>query len=155
MTGDNSESGSPKSETGKRSKRLYVYWGAALALLIAAGLVSWLVVVPVWRVQRTMEWLTSQCDSHETMPVWPRALGQQAIGRLGGAKSASEHLALYLRLPGLGSFDDDAVVLQLLGECGPPAEPVFQELLDHKDEYVRQEAASALTKIRAAQRARE
>lgn len=31
-----------------RSKRIYVYWGVALALLLTLGLVCWTVVVPVF-----------------------------------------------------------------------------------------------------------
>ena len=33
-------------EKKPRSKKVYVRWGVALALLLAAGLFSWLVVVP-------------------------------------------------------------------------------------------------------------
>jgi len=35
------------------SKRIYILWGVALALLLAAGLFCWLVVVPVWADRAT------------------------------------------------------------------------------------------------------
>ncbi len=38
-----------------RSKRIYVYWGVALALLVTVGLLCWLVVVPYMRVERELD----------------------------------------------------------------------------------------------------
>ena len=40
----------PEAEgvAGAKSKRVYVYWGVALALLLAAGLFCWKVVVPAY-----------------------------------------------------------------------------------------------------------
>lgn len=37
----------------------YILWAIALTLLLAAGLFSWLVVVPVWRTHRVIDGATS------------------------------------------------------------------------------------------------
>ena len=54
----------PPTERKPRSKRIYVYWGVALTLLLTGGLVCWKVVVPVF--------LPAASGPREEMPSLPK-----------------------------------------------------------------------------------
>jgi hypothetical protein len=119
----------------RRSRRLYVYWAIALTLLLAAGLFSWLVVVPVWRTRAAVmehHVLTSGASSaRENRPS-----GITQIENLGGEATAARKLAMYLRLPRYFVVNRDTAT-HLLSCCGEPAVPVLIELLKDEDEHVR------------------
>ncbi len=71
-----------------RSRRVYIYWAVALGLLLALGLVCWLVVVPVWQVRKVAgDYVYGQCRREE------------AIAKLGGRERANPKIRLFLKLP--------------------------------------------------------
>ena len=157
--------------TPSRSKRIYVLWGVALALLLTGGLLCWKVVVPVWRVRTevqacreqalrsTVSRLTSKNLSRNTdgarailtaVNEAHRSLAQASIARLGGAEVAARKLALYLSMPGMNAVDRRWAVV-VLENCGQCAESHLDKLAGDEDPDVRQAAAEALKKIKAAQ----
>jgi len=93
-----------------------VYWGIALTLLLAAGLFSWLVVVPVWRTHSVLAETeplraigkainNSRHFSPDRQPIdimqpngQPLTL-RTVIMRLGGPQAAERKLKLYLQVP--------------------------------------------------------
>jgi hypothetical protein len=89
-----------------RSKRIYVYWGVALFLLLGLGLFCWLVVVPFLQVRPIVE----QCDTIKTS-LEVNFLGQGNAGvhieqdfdsfvdELGGKDRAFRCLSIYVALP--------------------------------------------------------
>ncbi len=125
----------PKS----RSRRMYIMWGVALALLVAAGLFSWLVVVPVLQVRSAAQDLISRRGLPDLQGFYaphldlsrPRKMAHEAVGRLGGPDEARDKLSLYLRLPP----DWDLVVgraaaVWMLTACGEEAAPILVRELD-------------------------
>ena len=129
----------------KRSKRLYVYWAVALTLLLAAGLFSWLVVVPVVEVNAVLDELTivTYMDGDHLIPREASDSHENPVERLGGPRRAAQKLSLYLRMPGRGASQREKAVL-LLGACGEPAAPALARALTDADERVRRSAASEL-----------
>ncbi len=81
----------------RRSRKVYVLWGVALVVLIAAGLFSWLVVVPVWRVHRQVLAFSRFKDAGKDAG-WEAS--QPALAALGSRTRARKDLLLYLRFPG-------------------------------------------------------
>jgi hypothetical protein len=87
----------------KRSRRVCIYWGIALTLLVTVGLLCWLVVVPVMEVDEALQ----GCDLPTLKGLHPppqeverlRTQYQQAIKELGGPEQAERKLGLYMRLP--------------------------------------------------------
>ena len=152
-SGDDPQAG-PAVETPKpRSRRIYVYWAVALALLLAAGLFSWKVVVPVWQVQHVI-------DEIGCGKLRPAA----AVERLGGPESAAPSLIMYRRLPEvfrrrlqglhrslsgppdgrLWSCPDAWIAYLLLVECKGPAVDYFVDELADDSPGTRYTAAEAL-----------
>jgi HEAT repeat protein len=130
----------------KRSRRLYVWWAVALALLGAAAFLSWLVVVPVWQVKREVD-----RTERITVSVWRGEAGAAAVPvpppawveRLGGRERAAGKISVYLRMPDRIARRKE-VAISLLRCCGEPAVPQLIGLLGHRDPYVRAEAARTL-----------
>ncbi len=77
------------SGPAKRSKRLYVYWGVALTLLLAAGLLCWKVVMPYFKGEQ---------DQSEAKPV-PQWIVAQEAERLGKNAPAVKIDLRYLEYP--------------------------------------------------------
>jgi hypothetical protein len=71
---------------------MYIIWGVALALLVAAGLFSWLVVVPVMQVRSAVR----NCRWNESMAEL-----------LGGPDEARGKLLLFVRLPSWATDGND------------------------------------------------
>jgi len=124
------ESPAPK----KRSRKLYVLWGVALTLLLAAGAFCWAVVVPVWQVHRV---LTPGAEVVTT---------EDSIERLGGPREAADRLSLYIRMPRqLASHKLHAAYL--LRHCGDSAVAGLTRSLRDGDPEVRRAAAYGLWSI--------
>ncbi len=117
----------------KRSKRIYVYWGVAFALLLAVGLFSWFVVRPVLEVRR---WLPGA-----QVPDSSAALDE--IDKLGGPERAAAKLSLYLRVAARSS-EEKWVICHHLGFCGRRATPTLVRALRDEDARVGDTAAWAL-----------
>jgi len=125
----------PSPGPAKRSKRLYVYWGIALTLLVTVGLVCWLIVAPVLRVH-------SAIRATQGLKIPQDA----AIANLGGPERAVQELDLYIRMPGI-SRDDKHSAVNLLGHCGQPAVKSLTRYLKHEDYYMMVGAINALGRI--------
>ncbi len=111
-----------------RSRRMYIMWSVALALLVAAGLFSWLVAVPVWRVKRALASDPRQQYSPEgpgtsagrlrllkAELAWTR----ESTESLGGPLRAAGALRCYLRMPdSLAPAEARARAVTLLARCG-------------------------------------
>ncbi len=150
-----------------RSKRICVYWGMALALLLTLGLVCWTVVVPVLREEPASDDSVVEPLRTVTVPVLEpiehtttflkfkrsvttpvdknSAQGREIMGKF------VTHLASRLHD---ADPDKRREAAELLGRIGRPASKAVPDLtkaLKDKDEEVRQAAAEALKKIKAAQ----
>lgn len=124
----------------KRSRRIYIYWGVALTLLLVLGLFSWLVVVPVTEVRYLLtSWIQQPgrfSDDDDFLPT--------EVAKLGGPDSARRKLRLYLKMP-KSIAPDRSLAIPLLATCGKDAEPDLLEYLrDDDDESVRAGAAMCL-----------
>ncbi len=126
---------SERSATGrKRSKRIYIYWGVALALLLSLGLFCWQVVVPVWRVRRLAGELSRTREWNDPLK------------RLGGPERALPALSLYLAMP-QRIAPSKWVAVTLLGECGDRAVPAIVGALRDREAVVREVAAGRLAGV--------
>jgi HEAT repeat protein len=147
------ESPQAAAPVDKRSRNMYVLWAIALTLLLTAALFCWLVVVPVWRVQRVITEVGRQKLSRA-----------EAVQRLGGPDASAGPLISYLRLPEslrrrlAGLVDDspgsrslscpDAWIARLLlVECKGPAVDFFMSELGDEDPTVRRAGVEALGMI--------
>jgi len=123
-----------------RSRRFWPYWAAALALLIAVGLVCWLVVVPVRRMNRQLE-----AYDKATNLVAER---EKIIAELGGPAKAVRAFRLYLACPQWAA-PWRPWVPSVLKECGEPAiRELASQLGHHSDPEVRWRSAYALKVLR-------
>jgi len=112
-------------EKPKRSKRLYVYWGMALALLVTVGLFSWMVVVPVWRVKLAVERCQiAKLNADDDVS----ALCRQEVQALGGPSCTARRFAIYLMLPRRW-VPLNPMAVRMLGSCGIEAVPSLIKLL--------------------------
>ncbi len=133
--------------TPSRSKRIYVYWGVALALLLTAGLFCWKVVVPVWQV-RTAVCPEKRVEKEFAPLVPPDGLWapEVAVTRLGGPEKAVGKLSLYLHMPDFATTRRGRAT-EALGWCGRAAVPRLISCLRDDHENVRWEAVRALGTI--------
>jgi len=133
----------------KRSRKLYVYWGIALVLLLVTGVLCWTMVVPVLGVRNVV--ITShEMDTGEKFVLSqtegnpPELASKEAaalIERLGGPRRASQRLDAYLRLPAwVASHREEAIYL--LCFCGAWGDPVIERARKHEDPRVRQTAVA-------------
>ncbi len=117
----------PPPADKKRSRRVYAYWGAALALLVLAALACWGFVAPVLRVRR----LAGRVASSGKLP--------QGIADDGGEQECAAAVGLYLWLPARWApHRRDAV--WLLTRCGRHATPALRRALGDDDPGVRKAA---------------
>ncbi len=134
-----------------RSKRIYVYWGMALTLLIALGLFCWLVVVPVGQVRSELRKVVE-----ERKRAWTQentVLGSGVFGPMlrgiGGPEEAADRLCLYLWVPDRFAPHKDLAV-EALGECRQPgAVPALVRALENQNPEVRECAAEALRQLKS------
>ncbi len=127
----------PAPSPERRSKRIYIYWGVALTLLVTVALVCWLVVVPVLDVRATV----GRCRGRDP------DFGKE-IAHLGGPQNAAHRLTLYLKLPAW-LVSDRPQAARLLGKCGDWGLSALYRLQKDKDEHpdVRNEAVEALAML--------
>jgi len=132
-----------------RSRKLYVLWAIALTLLLALGLFSWLVVVPVWEVHEALETVSQSCMWH---PAPSRHhdhladLRREVVDKLGGQREAARKLSIYSRLP-LWSAPRRGLALFVLGDCGEAAVPALVNALGDNSSLFRRVAAESLCAI--------
>ena len=126
----------------KRSRRLYVYWGVALALLAILGLVCWGVVAPVVAVHAGL----GRCDSAQGTKRWTPQFRKE-IEHLGGPSAAVCRLSTYLRLPKFAATRRHTAI-EMLGRCGEPAREVLQQEFERQhDEGMKRRIASGLSSL--------
>ncbi len=117
-----------------RSKRIYVYWGVALAVLLTLGLFCWLVVVPVLETRAIVERFHLASQAYPTTNRLPDPTA--AVQALGGGEAALPRLQTYLRLPrALAPHRIDAT--SLIPFCGERALPALVDLLEDEEPGVR------------------
>jgi PBS lyase HEAT-like repeat len=134
-----------------RSRRVYVLWTIALTLLISAGLLCWLVVVPVMQVRRELTEKVTIVVSvlRSSNPSATRSFlsdPSASIERLGGPQKATRKIEMYLRMPGNIAPDKSWAIL-LLGSCGQPSIPVLIRELGSPSVIRRGQAARQLGRI--------
>ncbi len=153
-----------------RSKRIYVMWGVALAVLLALGLFCWLVVGPVLETRAVVErtgpvylgHFFARSDgtidpkippSGEISFMYPDIVNHE-IANLGGPKAASWRLTTYLRLPRqLAPHRLKAIVMIGMCRTGTPETlRVLEAELASADSRICRAARQALWKIKSARR---
>ncbi len=144
-----------------RSKRIYVYWGIALTLLLASALFCWLVAVPVMQARAIIEDFEamSEADARKLLKNQPGRMawyqdrmrfvdwrGVAAIQQAGGPQRALPLLRLYIRLPKWVAPKRMWAVF-LMGYCGMEALPDVLRALESDDEEIREGGYNALGKF--------
>jgi hypothetical protein len=123
----------------RRSKRLFVYWGIALTLLITGGLFCWLVVVPFLQIRGVLKgYSVSTWSDNPPAPA--------EIQSLGGREAARKKLVWYLSLPRSITVEHKKAVA-LLGACGEDAVADLERLLVDEDIAVRRGSLYAMAGI--------
>jgi hypothetical protein len=123
----------------KRSRRVYVYWGIALFLLISTALFCWAVVVPVWQTRDIIRHYYDETRSSSPLKLNDFPI-YATVERLGGAEDAFARLWMYVRLPECLAPHAHCVP-ELLAGCGlDRAAPKLVELLQDKRPGVRWKA---------------
>ena len=126
-----------------RSKRIYVYWGVALALLLGLGLFCWKVVVPVMETGAVLREDYFGAGRQSIGYPWNDQAVATAIKRLGGPKAAAWRIGLYLRVsrrPDLHRHN----AARILGNCGKHAVPTLVRLMRDENMYVSFRAVASL-----------
>jgi HEAT repeats len=126
-----------------RSRRMYVLWAIALALLLSIGGFCWLVVVPVWQIRGAV----ARCKP-DTVDWEDRALVE--IENLGGSERAVERLSMYLRCPEFAAPDQVGAVV-MMAWCDEGATPALIGLLEDERVEIREAAAVSLGRHRKPQ----
>jgi len=122
----------------------------ALTLLIALGLFSWLVVVPVGQVRSELRKVTEECKRAWTQEntVLGSGVFGPTIRKFGGPEKAADRFCLYLWVPDRFAPHKDLAV-EVLGECRQPgAVPALVRALENQNPKVRERAAEALGKLK-------
>ncbi len=113
----------PPTEKKPRSKRIYVMWGVALALLLTAGILCWAMVVPFLQARQAVLEGGKSAQAH-----------REKIAALGGPDRARAKLSLYLRLAPDSSVNTEAI--HMLGMCGPRSvSPLLRVIKDNYREW--------------------
>jgi hypothetical protein len=135
-------------EPAKRSKRLYILWGVALTLLLAAGAFCWLVVVPVSQMRAHLSGLAARTSQGKALDYFGyKADLDRTVNDLGGRAVASERIARYLKYPAwIAPHREEAY--HVLMECGESGEAVLRELIKHGRPGERRYAADTLKTMR-------
>jgi len=112
----------------KHSRRVYIYWGIALVLLLALGTFCWAVVVPLWQTRTVISDLKRELAV--AVPKPGPNLSEAAVQRLGGRQRTAQRLLFHLRHYGwLGEGKKEwEVAVKLLVCCEvPDGEPPFRD----------------------------
>ncbi len=112
------------------SRRIYVWWGVAIALLLASVFICWRVVVPAWQAHHVLGKHNSRVQLAGRDVFFPPSAPY--VAELGGPGPAARKLAVYLRAPEWG-FKRRQWAMHLLAGCGRPAIPALADMLDHPD----------------------
>jgi len=147
---------SPMDTAKPRSRKLYVLWAIALTLLLALGLFSWLVVVPMGGLSAALSRglmptyaVLSDGTFEKALHPDPAALRRE-VDTLGGPSTAAHRLRTYLCLPGAltGNMRRVAAIV-MLEQCGDAGAPVLVERLsdDSEDLAIRVFASRALGRM--------
>jgi len=138
----------------RRDRRLYVWYGGTLALLLVLGLVSWLVVIPVMSVRREVrvclqEWMTKWTfPSGPTRHVYQYVDRRTSVERLGGGHRTVHMVRVYLSMPRWMISDlEECMAVALLAECGEEAIPILDRLARREDFRARFTAVWALGQL--------
>ncbi len=137
-----------------RSKRVYVYWGAAFALLLALGFFCWLVVRPVMQVRQAVGrfGVAARGSSSGFHYSYRHADVLERVRELGGEERALRKLALYVKMPEKLAPRPSIAIL-LMGGCGPGAEPLLSRYArGGAGPREQQAAAQALWQLRSARK---
>jgi len=106
--------------TRPRFRRIYVLWAIALTLLLALGLFSWLVVVPVWQARSVLRnripALSTFGEREGHVPI-PTGVAQAVVSDLGGQDAASRKLTVSVRYWPMDDWHTHLAV-RVLGHCG-------------------------------------
>jgi len=127
----------------KRSRKVYVFWGVALAVLATATLTCWGVVLPFYATRDAVARCALLPDDKPLVAGKWMQQAPQEIGTLGGPGAAASRLRLYLRLPD-SVAPNRFVAACLLCECGEAAIPKLRGVLADSDPKVRRVAARTL-----------
>lgn len=142
----------PAKPIDRRDRRIYVWWGAAFALLALVGAFCWFFVRPYLEVRATVR----RIDEQERRALFGgdgiswgeperRRLIRDEIEALGGPERGAAKCALFVLLPrGLVTPRAQSLAFDILGACGQPAVPHLIGLLSARDASVRWEAAGTL-----------
>jgi hypothetical protein len=127
---------------------MLILWSVALALLLAAGLFCWLVVVPVWQVRTVVRVYAKESYGNRliTSPPLPGSPEMVAVRRLGGGSEAARKLSLFLRYQGV-TTPLGRVAVSLLGFCGESAVPTLARIILQEDASLRMIAVRGLGEI--------
>jgi HEAT repeats len=147
-----------------RSRKMYILWAIALALLLALGASCWLVVVPVWRASSALNRISLTRVEMTAATLAPGGLYNVEMdkGPLTGPRAMSSDKAIellfktrgkaivclraYLTMP--RRFSPRRIeALYVLGHCRAPAVPLLERSLADKNAEVRCAAAWALGNI--------
>lgn len=133
----------------KRSKRIYILWGVALALLLSLGLVCWLVVVPYYSAKHAVQKANSVSrDDH--------AARQEIVQGLGSPEQAAWKLGRYIRIRRVvgdssaqgTEWDFTAVeAVLLLRYCGRPGLARLFEIIRKRDTDLGMAAKVTVTEL--------
>jgi hypothetical protein len=150
--------------TAKANRRVYVWWGVSLGLLLVLALVCWFVVGPLLRADAVLgevkqEALASTRNNagqrHNFVKiagggnymVYKPEVADTILQRLGGPEKSLPILKLYAWLPDRWARHKN-MAAHVLGFCGRTAEPTLVTLLDHTELDVRWDAIWALTRLK-------
>jgi hypothetical protein len=120
-----------------------ILWTAGILLALGLAWFVGAVAVPVFEVRAVVrEWYTGGYH-----PMYKDTFFAKDIKGLGGPRAAARKLSLYLHAPESLAPRKEFVV-SVLGECGEPAVPELERLLQHRNPSIRQAAARALEKMK-------
>jgi hypothetical protein len=123
----------PAKQADPHDRRVYVWYGVTLALLLALGLFCWFVATPVMCVRREVNICMESIARDWSFPSGPtRHLYsyidlRSPVQRLGGGHEALRMIRTYLAMPDWAAPNKYTAVA-LLGECGEEAIPVLTQL---------------------------
>jgi len=123
---------------------VYAYWGAALSLLLALGLVCWFFVYPLLQTRSALRYFY---DANMLTGGMRRDVSEQSvketIRRLGGRYQAVGRIRLYMKLSDRLAPEKGLAML-FLYHLDPEAMPLLVELTEHRDKDLRRLAVQGV-----------
>lgn len=121
----------------KADRRLYIWWGAAFALLGLLGVFCWFFVRPYLEVRAAV----GRFDPST-------AAKAKEVEAMGGPEKAAAKIGLYLRCPEMLASDrEKRWAFAILHECGKSAIPCVERLLSSRNASVRENAAEEVGQL--------